>query len=53
MRRTLSTEQLPPSTQQQDSGLPVTPTPVTSAVANPSEPVLANRLRGTADCFCL
>ena len=38
-----SAAQPPLSPQQQDTGLPVTPTPVTSAVANPSEPVLANR----------
>jgi TPR repeat protein len=38
-----SAAQPPLSPQQQDTGLPVTPTPVTSAVANPSEPVLATR----------
>ena len=38
-----SAAQPPLSLQQQDTGLPVTPTPVTSAVANPSEPVLATR----------
>ena len=48
MKRTLSAEQLPPSTQQQDSGLLATPAAGTPAEQTQSEPVLVNRIATTS-----